>query len=287
MKIEIRHYMSRPVVTAHPSDSLARIRNLMLRYKVGHIVVSVDERPYGMISRSDFAKLMHNRKWLTKPLTELKAQDIMSRPVYATLPTRSAAYAARRMLERGIGSLVVVTDTTSMRIAGIVTRSDLVRAYAENYGGLFRVREYAEREIQACSPEHSIFYAIERVALGQPVLVVDGNKVVGVVTAREIAFLSITAAATRKPLRVRGVSPRGFETSIKVYPAVMVSEIMDTDIVTVGLDEDLATAAQMIVRSNIDLVPVVGSGGELAGVITKRTILKALKDSSSKTTARR
>ncbi len=279
MKIEVRHYMSRPVIVAKPSDSLATIRNLMLRYKVGHIVVVVEDKPCGMVSRRDFAKLMYNRKWLTKPLTDIRAHDIMSRPVYAILPTRSVAYAARRMLERGIGSLVVVTDTTSMRIAGIVTKTDLVRTYSENYEGLFKVGDYAERDFQTCSPEHSVFYAIEKVAEGQPVVVVDGDKVVGVVTARDVAFLSITASATRKPLRIRGISPRGLETSIKVYPAVMVSEIMDTELVTVGLDEDLATAAQVIVRNNVDLVPVVSSEGELAGVVTKKTILRALKDS--------
>lgn len=282
MRVKVEHYMSHPVVVAHPQDNLARVRNLMLRYKVGHIVISVEERPQGIISKSDFVKLMYNRKWLYKPLTEIKAQDIMSKPVYAILPTRSVTYAARRMLEKGVGSLVIVKDIATMRITGIVTRSDLVRAYSENFEGLYRVGDYAEREVQTCSPEHSVFYAIEKVAMGQPVVVVDKGKVAGVVTTRDLAFLSMAATGVKKPLRVRGISPRGFETTIKVYPAVMVSEIMDTDIVTVKLEDDLTVAAQIIVRNAVDVVPVAGSDGELVGVITKQTILKALKDSSSK-----
>lgn len=284
MRIRVEHYMSHPVVVAHPLDNLARVRNLMLRYRVGHIVVSVDERPQGMISKSDFVKLMYNRKWLYKPLTEIKAQDIMSKPVYAILPTRSVTYAARRMLEKGVGSLVIVKDIATMKIAGIITRSDLVRAYSENFGGLHSVGDYIEKEVQTCSPEHSVFYAIERVAAGQPVVVVDKGRVAGVVTARDLAFLSMASVSMRKPLRVRGISPRGLETAIKVYPAVMVSEIMDTDVVTVKLEDDLATAAQIIVRSNIDIVPVTSGSEELVGVITKQTVLKALKDSSSRKT---
>lgn len=282
MKIRVEHYMSHPVVVAHPTDSLARVRNLMLRYRIGHIVVSVEERPQGIISKSDFVKLMYNRKWLSKPLTEIQAQDIMSRPVYAILPARRITYAARRMFEKKVGSLVVVRDVATMRIAGIITRTDLVRAYSENYVGVFKARDYIEKEVPTCTPEHSVFYVVEKVAMGQPVVVMDRGRIVGMVTKNELAFLSIAISGTKKPLRVRGISPRGFETTIKVYPAVMVSEIMDPEVITVRYDEDLATVAQIIVRSNVDAVPVINDSGELQGMVTKRTILKALEDSSSK-----
>ncbi|MCS7099442.1 MAG: CBS domain-containing protein, partial [Sulfolobales archaeon] len=161
-------------------------------------------------------------------------------------------------------------------------RTDLVRAYAENFGGLYTVADCVEKEIPTCSPEHSVFYAAEKVAMGQPVVVVDRGRVMGIVTAKDLAFLSITSPTIKKPLRIRGISPRGFETSIKVYPAIMVSEIMDADIVSAKLEEDLAEVAQIIVRNNLDAVPVVSSGEELVGVITKQTILKALKSSTAK-----
>ncbi|MCX8184393.1 MAG: CBS domain-containing protein [Sulfolobales archaeon] len=282
MRIKVEHYMSYPVVVANPQDNLARVRNLMLRYKVGHIVISVDEKPQGILSKSDFVKLMYNRKWLHKPLTEIKAQDIMSKPVYAILPTKSVTYAARRMLEKKVGSLVIVKDVATMKIAGIITRTDLVRAFAENFSELYTVADYVEKEVPTCSPEHSVFYAAEKAAMGQPVVVIDRGRVAGVVTAKDLAFLSITSLGVKKPLRIRGISPRGFETTIKVYPAIMVSEIMNTDIVSASLEEDLAAVAQIIVRNNVDVVPVVGSSEELIGVVTKQTLLKALKDSTTK-----
>lgn len=282
MRIKVEHYMSHPVVAAHPMDNLARIRNLMLRFKVGHIVIASDDKPQGMISKSDFVKLIYNRKWSYKPLTEIHAQDIMSKPVYAVLPSRSVTYAARRMLEKGIGSLVVVKDAASMSIAGIMTRTDLLRAFIENYSGLFKVEDYAEKDVPTCSPEHSIFYAVEKIILGQPVVVVDKGKVVGVVSRRDLAFLSTLFTTFKKPLRIKGISPRGVESVIKVYPAVMVSEIMDPDIAFVRPGEDLATAAQIMIRSGADVTPVVNENDELVGVVTKHTILKALKDSASK-----
>lgn len=282
MKIKVEHYMSYPVVTAAPRDNLARVRNLMLRYKVGHIVIAEEEKPQGIISERDFVKLLYNRKWLSKPLTDILAQDIMSKPVYATLPTRRVVYVAKKMLEKNVGSIVVVKDSASMKVAGIVTKTDLARAYAENFEGVLKAGSYCEKSVLLASPAHSVYYIMEGVIEGKPVVVVDSGKVVGIVSKKTVAFLSIPAQTVKKPLKLRGVAPRGVEASVKVYPAVMVSEIMNTNIVAVEPNEDLASVAHIIVRSNLDAVPVVDEKENLVGIVTKNTIARALVEAGSR-----
>jgi len=282
VKVKVEHYMSYPVVTAAPRDNLARVRNLMLRYKVGHIVIAEEEKPQGIISERDFVKLLYNRKWLSKPLTDILAQDIMSKPVYATLPTRRVVYVAKKMLEKNVGSIVVVKDSASMKIAGIVTKTDLARAYAENFEGVLKAGSYCEKSVLLASPAHSVYYIMEGVIEGKPVVVVDGGKVVGIVSKKTVAFLSIPAQTVKKPLKLRGVAPRGVEASVKVYPAVMVSEIMNTNIVAVEPSEDLASVAHIIVRSNLDAVPVVDERENLVGIVTKTTIARALVEAGSR-----
>jgi CBS domain-containing protein len=282
VKIKVEHYMSYPVVTAAPRDNLARVRNLMLRYKVGHIVIAEEEKPQGIISERDFVKLLYNRKWLSKPLTDILAQDIMSKPVYATLPTRRVVYVAKKMLEKNVGSIVVVKDSASMKVAGIVTKTDLARAYAENFEGVLKAGSYCEKSVLLASPAHSVYYIMEGVIEGKPVVVVDSGKVVGIVSKKTVAFLSIPAQTVKKPLKLRGVAPRGVEASVKVYPAVMVSEIMNTNIVAVEPNEDLASVAHIIVRSNLDAVPVVDEKENLVGIVTKNTIARALVEAGSR-----
>jgi CBS domain-containing protein len=282
VKVKVEHYMSYPVVTAAPRDNLARVRNLMLRYKVGHIVIAEEEKPQGIISERDFVKLLYNRKWLSKPLTDILAQDIMSKPVYATLPTRRVVYVAKKMLEKNVGSIVVVKDSASMKVAGIVTKTDLARAYAENFEGVLKAGSYCEKSVLLASPAHSVYYIMEGVIEGKPVVVVDGGKVVGIVSKKTVAFLSIPAQTVKKPLKLRGVAPRGVEASVKVYPAVMVSEIMNTNIVAVEPNEDLASVAHIIVRSNLDAVPVVDEKENLVGIVTKNTIARALVEAGSR-----
>jgi len=282
VKVKVEHYMSYPVVTAAPRDNLARVRNLMLRYKVGHIVIAEEEKPQGIISERDFVKLLYNRKWLSKPLTDILAQDIMSKPVYATLPTRRVVYVAKKMLEKNVGSIVVVKDSASMKVAGIVTKTDLARAYAENFEGVLKAGSYCEKSVLLASPAHSVYYIMEGVIEGKPVVVVDSGKVVGIVSKKTVAFLSIPAQTVKKPLKLRGVAPRGVEASVKVYPAVMVSEIMNTNIVAVEPNEDLASVAHIIVRSNLDAVPVVDEKENLVGIVTKNTIARALVEAGSR-----
>jgi len=282
VKVKVEHYMSYPVITAAPEDNLARVRNLMLRYKVGHIVIAEEEKPQGIISERDFVKLLYNRKWLSKPLTDILAQDIMSKPVYATLPTRRVVYIARKMLERKVGSMVVVKDSASMKIAGIITKTDLARAYAENFEGVFKAGSYCEKDVLLASPAHSVYYIMEGIIEGKPVVVVDGGRVVGIVSKKTVAFLSTPMQTVRKTLKLRGIAPRGIEASVKVYPAVMVSEIMNTNIVAVEPEEDLASVAHIIVRSNLDAVPVVDERENFVGIVTKTTIAKALVEAGSR-----
>ncbi len=57
--------------------------------------------------------------------TELLARDLMNAPVVTALPTATVAEAAQLMIDRGVGSLVIVDDRGSL--LGIVTKTDIVR----------------------------------------------------------------------------------------------------------------------------------------------------------------
>jgi len=60
-----------------------------------------------------------------EPIEELTCGEIMSTPAVTGPPTMSAFEAAKLMIEKGIGSIIVVDDKGSL--IGIVTKTDLVR----------------------------------------------------------------------------------------------------------------------------------------------------------------
>jgi len=72
-----------------------------------------------------------------------------------------------------------------------------------------------------------------------------------------------------KPLRVRRYEPR-------------VKDVMVTDIITAKVTDDVKVVAKLIVKHNIDHVPIVDDEGRLVGIVTSWDIAKAVaKDSRS------
>ena len=59
-----------------------------------------------------------------------------------------------------------------------------------------------------------------------------------------------------------------------------VSEIMKTDVSTCGPQDDVATAAEIMVRAHCGFVPVVDARGAVAGVVTDRDVCLRAADKS-------
>ena len=142
MKLE--ELMSTALVTVHPDTPLKEVARTLLEKEIsGMPVVDDDGAVVGVIAESDvIAKetgaplpVRQGRRWLLRrrkgerPLKFLGkvAADVMTSPAVTMEPYRSVATAAQVMLERGIHRVPVVRHG---RLVGIVTASDLVRAFA-------------------------------------------------------------------------------------------------------------------------------------------------------------
>ncbi len=59
---------------------------------------------------------------------------------------------------------------------------------------------------------------------------------------------------------------------------IKAKEIMNTNVITIGQDEDLAEAVRSMVLNNVTGLPVVDEDGTLAGMITEKDVLTMLSD---------
>jgi CBS-domain-containing membrane protein len=140
MKVE--ELMQRDVVTVTPGTSLKVVAGLLLELRISGLpVVDADGEVLGVISEGDIvAKEQgtalaspHRLRWLFRGderggdrRDARDAGDAMSAPAITVDPLRSIADAARLMTEHGVKRLPVVSQG---KLVGIVTRSDLVRAF--------------------------------------------------------------------------------------------------------------------------------------------------------------
>jgi CBS domain-containing membrane protein len=87
------------------------------------------------------------------------------------------------------------------------------------------------------------------------------NQLIGLVTHRDLLRVSVSSLAgvTRKDQR-------------ELYQHIQVGEIMQKDVITVGPEEDLRTAAAKMIDEKVGCLPVV-YGGRLIGILTEADFL--------------
>jgi CBS domain-containing protein len=129
-----------------------------------------------------------------------------------------------------------------------------------------RVSEVMQTEVATLGASERLDLAEDVMRLGRvrhmPVL--DGTKLVGIVSNRDLLAASLTRALDFEPAQ-----RRAFMRSIEV------AEVMSHDLITVERDATLREAAQLLVRHQIGCLPVVRRDGTLVGLVTETDLLRA------------
>lgn len=278
MAIRVSSYMTSPVITARPTDTLAHIRNLMLRHKIGRIVITQGEKPIGIVTKTDFVKVLSLRRKRYRPLDDITASEVMNRELIVIERNRSIKTAAKIMIRHNISGLPVIDSRG--KLAGIITLTDIVRAYSENFQGKLKVGQVMRTKPTTVKPLHSLYHVIEALSKDEAkkVIVVDGNRPVGIITQSDIVFLSIPLTLTYrdKIIKKTVILEKGRATTIRFYMMPVASDIMTPNPLTIGPFEDLALAAETMIKNNISCLPVVDEESNLLGIVTKLEVAKGI-----------
>jgi CBS-domain-containing membrane protein len=128
-----------------------------------------------------------------------------------------------------------------------------------------RVSQVMQREVVSLGPGDRLDLADDIMRLGRirhmPVL--DGDRVVGIVSSRDLL-----AASLSKTLDFDPQQRRTFMRSVDV------SEVMTRDPVTIGPEASLQAAAQLMLEHRIGCLPVVKEGGRFAGLLTETDLIR-------------
>jgi len=144
--VRVEDVMTASVVTARPETPLKEVAVQLSEHGISGMPVVNDAREVlGVVSEADLlvkeagstapragllARLLDGADQKDqRKLTARVAGDALTAPPITIAPYVSVTSAAAEMLERGINRLPVVEDG---RLVGIVTRADLVRAFARS-----------------------------------------------------------------------------------------------------------------------------------------------------------
>ena len=113
--------------------------------------------------------------------------EMMARDVLSVAPEDTIGEAAQKMVDRGVGSAVVLDYG---RLIGIFTERDLMRAVADRvHSSEARVREWMTAEPITIAPETSADEAAQTMLDNgfRHLPVVEGERAVGIVSIRDVA----------------------------------------------------------------------------------------------------
>jgi len=280
--LKVADVMSSPVMAITPTDPVARAKNLMLRYRVKRLVVIDRGKPIGVVSMRDLAERLGRgtSTWRHRPIDHIPVARVMSRSLVSVVPRTDLGKAAELMLRHWISSLIVVDGKG---LAGIVTKTDLTRYFAEQLGGRTKVRELMSTDIVTVNRMHSLAHVVE--LMGQHgisrVVVADGKKPIGIITESDVALAQLEKPArgirqrrvryTRKAER----ADRPRYRYVKYVTLLTAEDVMNPGLLTIGGEEDVARAASLMLEHGISGLPVV-EDEKLVGILTKTDLAKGI-----------
>ena len=278
--MRVSEYMSSPVVTAKMTDNLAYIRNLMLKHGISRVVI-VDEplKPISIITKGDMVRIMISKEWRDKPLESIYVSDVKEPTELKLVTPKTTIERTAKIMTRNLISGLPVVSRTSGDLLGIITKTDLLEAFVDGYGGVYKVGDLMTKRPITVKRTHTIFRVQELLAEYNisRVIVVDGDRPVGIITETDVVFSKQARPllAKDKFIKQRVKGHKGRETVVRVYMVPIAEEIMTPDPYVVEVDEDAAKAASTMLEHGISGLPVV-EHGRLVGIITKTDVVRGI-----------
>jgi CBS domain-containing protein len=167
--MKISDVMTRDVMTVSPDVTLKEVAEVLSGLGVSGLPVVEDGRVVGVVSEADvlakergdsprrsslFGLLLDDGADLTAKLEARTAGEAMTSPAVTISQDRPLAEAAARMLDEQVNRLPVIEEDGTL--VGIVTRADLVRAFA-------RSDEEIAREVHEDVVLRTLWIAPERI----------------------------------------------------------------------------------------------------------------------------
>jgi len=129
------------------------------------------------------------------------------------------------------------------------------------------VKNWMSKNVETVGPDDSMLDAVNRMREHKILMlpVMDGGKLVGVITDRDIKRASASDASTLE-----------IHELMYLISKIKVRDIMSKKVVTVPEDYTVEETAEVLLANRISGVPVVDKAGKITGVISQTDIFRVL-----------
>ncbi len=279
--MKIKEIMSSPVYVVSPDETVARARNLMLRHKIGKLVIVEGKKPIGIVTKKDISRRLDQAEpqWRRRPIDLIPIRKVMTESLITIFPDATPAQLAELMSENKISGLPVVNNKNE--VIGIITKWDLIRYFSELELDL-KVKDLKIEPALTVHRHHTIshiLYELDENSSDRAIVLEDNDKPVGIITSSNLAFTEMKGKTGDLPQKEIKMTRKESYAGRKQYRYVrdvplVAEDIMSSPLISVKNDDLATDAARIMVKERINGVPVFSNG--IMGILTGENIVKAI-----------
>lgn len=261
---------SSSVIKVDPESSVYETLSLMQKNFIKRIVVAIKNKPIGIVTERDINRFFANDK-TSKAVNEIQIRYVMQKNIITLVDDNEDYFdqCAARMVTFKIGSVILVDEKGEL--IGIVSRTDLVKAYANVFGGKYIIKDFMSTKVVTCRKTDSLKFALNLMnknEVSRLVVTDENGSPVGLITTNTL--LSHSDYFTRGKTR-----SRDYLIPIDSSKNMTVADLLEEKLITITENDDLAEAASLMIKNKISGIPVIDSKKNLIGVVSKTDVVKA------------
>jgi len=274
----VKDIMQKPI-TIDNSLMLSHVIHKFIESKKSRLLTTNKEgKIIGIITQKDvgFFLFANNTE---KSLDEIPVSDI-SRPLVEVSESTPIEDAAHIMATKNIGSVGVSFSDT----VGIVTKTDLIKYYYQNYVGHKRVGDAMTVTYSAMYEDDKLYQILQKMIsdkVSRLVIKDKENNASGIISFGDVFRISMSLGREKDVIdnsdpAISVVFPRkGFLSESGFGGTISAKDVMSASVTSVDYNDDLVTACTEMLDNDINGCGVL-INGTLSGIISKTDIVKVL-----------
>lgn len=269
--------ISNKPITILKDSSLSDVIRKLLESKLSRLIVVESGNPVGIITEKDVGLFLLSET-SKQGLDDISISKIM-KPILFVDEKITPKESAKLMIEKGVSSLTLGSVDN---IQGIFTKTDLVKYFLKNPSEK-KVVDYMTHDFVFTHSAAPLFKVVRKMLENKVSRIIVKNQseeAVGIISFRDLFRISLELGSEEDDtgFTISDQIRKGFLSQEGFGDISLAREVMSKGIISIKFNEKLTNACQLILENNVSGLVVLDGNGDIAGIISKTDIVRALTD---------
>jgi len=267
--------MKKPI-TITQNLSIQQVMSKLFENNISRLIVKESQSSTGIVTVKDIGLFLLNDD-SEKSLGFIPVSDLV-KPLISVIQSTSIQEGAKIMTEKGIGCLGIISVDGSL--IGIVTKTDLVKYYQQNYRTHYKVADLMTKSYVFMDYKEKLYNIISKMAkekISRVFLKNNENEFEGILTLKDLFPLAMEKG------HLNTLKYNDYPTTSILYMGegfghtTLAKDIMNKNLISIDSEEDVSIACAKMIENQISGVGVKMTN-KTSGIISKTDVVKGISE---------